>query len=73
MSAIETVSDIGSIVALLGVLSVMPVFFVMNNNISNPNYPMMEVGTNAIKALVMVLVPTGFLGYLFLFADGLSR
>lgn len=72
MSIIETISDIGTILTLLGILGFVPLLFVMNNNITNPNFPMQETAIFAIKGIIMVVVPTGVFGYLFLGVDALS-
>ena len=72
MSTIETVSVIGTAITMLGLLAVTPVLLAMSNNIGNPSYPMMEVGIHTIEVILVVLIPTGFLGYVFLFAEALK-
>lgn len=73
MDVIETISVIGGIVTLLALLGVIVTFMLpMAANFGNTSYPMTEVGSTAIVATVMVLIPSGFFGWMFFAADGLS-
>lgn len=73
MSVIETISDIGTIVTLIGFVAITPSLLLMSANISNPDFQMLEVGMTAIKATIMLLIPAGLLGFIFFAADGLSQ
>lgn len=69
MSVWETISAVGSLVMLLGLLAIMPDYFTLTSNFTNPNYPAFEVVSSLITAIIMLIIPTSLLGFIFMFAD----
>ena len=74
MGIIEGIRDFGVIVGLLTLMGVILTYLLpMAAHIGDPSYPMIEVGTAAIAATVMILVPSGLLGWIFFAAGQASR
>ena len=53
----QAVDDAGGLLTLLGLLSVIPVLFVMTQNIGNPDSDMMSIFIYAMNGIVEALMP----------------
>ena len=53
----QAVDDAGGLLTLLGLLSVIPVLFVMTQNIGNPDFDMMSIFIYAMNGIVEALMP----------------
>ncbi|OYR66957.1 hypothetical protein [Halorubrum ezzemoulense] len=53
----QAVDDAGALLTLLGLLSVIPVLFVMTQNIGNSDFDMMSAFVYAINGIVEAVMP----------------
>jgi hypothetical protein len=53
----QAVDDAGALLTLLGLLSVIPILFVMTQNIGNSDFDMMSAFVYAINGIVEAVMP----------------